>query len=232
MNRYIICLVILFLIKSNDILAQSSIGFGVDGVQHEDTLYIGDTIHFNFWLINQGNVSVNDSIYMSCETFDQSNGIFISSMSIGDPYNTNGSINPGDSIYITISEVVTYQSYVLGDNIIVIWPASNIPVTVDTSLTEIHILDSLLNADLELNRLINSLVVFPDPVSEKLYCYTENNLFVSSISLYDSFGRNIFRKNNIFIKDFKFHTKGLNKGVYFFTVIYNGNKVVRKVFVH
>ena len=232
MNRHILCLGLLFLINLNNILAQSSISFGADGVQHEDTLYIGDTIHFSFWLVNQGNVSINDSISMSCETFDQSNGLSISSMSIGESYNTSGALSVGDSMYITISEVVTYQSYVLGDNIIVIWPASNTPVAADTSFTEIHILDSLLISDIELNRAINNLVVFPNPVLENLYCYEQNNLFASSIILYDSFGKIIFRENHIFINNFKFNTKGLNKGVYFFKVIYDGNQVTRKVLVY
>ena len=216
MNRHILCLGLLFLINLNNILAQSSISFGADGVQHEDTLYIGDTIHFSFWLVNQGNVSINDSISMSCETFDQSNGLSISSMSIGESYNTSGALSVGDSMYITISEVVTYQSYVLGDNIIVIWPASNTPVA----------------ADIEFNRAINNLVVFPNPVLENLYCYEQNNLFASSIILYDSFGKSIFRENHIFINNFKFNTKGLNKGVYFFKVIYDGNQVTRKVLVY
>ena len=102
---------------SESLIAQSNLSFGSSGVQHEDTLHIGDSIHFDFWLVNQGNSTINDSILMSCETFDII-GNPISSMSIGDSYNTVGSLNVGDSIAVTITELVTYQSYVLGDNII------------------------------------------------------------------------------------------------------------------
>ena len=110
------------LVKSNSMIAQSNLSFGSSGVQHEDTLHIGDSIHFSFWLVNQGAANINDSISMSCETFDVI-GTSISSMSIGDNYNTAGSLSIGDSIFVTITEVVSYASYVLGDNIVVIWPA-------------------------------------------------------------------------------------------------------------
>ena len=94
---HVISLFVTFLIFYNSALAQSNIGFGSNGIQHQDTLYIGDTIHFNFWLINQGNSVLNDSISVNCETFDIS-WSSISSMSIGSLYNTSGSLAVGDSI--------------------------------------------------------------------------------------------------------------------------------------
>ena len=122
-NRIIVFILSLFFsIVSDTVNAQSSLSFGSGGVQHEDTLHIGDSIHFSFWLINEGNGNISDSISMSCETFDVI-GTSISSMSIGDNYNTAGSLSIGDSIFVTITEVVSYASYVLGDNIVVIWPA-------------------------------------------------------------------------------------------------------------
>ena len=71
-----------FSIGCNFLIAQSYLSFGSSGVQHEDTLHIGDSIHFSFWLVNQGNVPVNDSLQVLCETFDII-GSPISSMSIG-----------------------------------------------------------------------------------------------------------------------------------------------------
>ena len=126
MLRFILKIFLITIISINSAFAQVNISFGNSGVSHEDTLYIGDTIHFNFWIINQSNSILTDSLSIECETFDFNNNS-ISSMSIGEYYNTNLSLDVGDSLSVSISEVVTYASYVLGDNIIVIWPAFTTP---------------------------------------------------------------------------------------------------------
>ena len=67
--------------NSSFLMAQYSLSFGSSGVQHEDTLSIGDSVHFSFWLVNEGNVAINDSVEVLCETFDII-GTSISSMAI------------------------------------------------------------------------------------------------------------------------------------------------------
>ena len=95
----VVSVIILFSFKIS--AQQSNLSFGVDGVVHEDTLSIGDTINFNFWIVNQGSSNYNDSISISCETFDDF-GMSISAMSIGSFYNISGSLNPGDSLFVSI----------------------------------------------------------------------------------------------------------------------------------
>ena len=51
----------------------------VPGNGMEDTLHIGDTIHFNFWIINQSNSILTDSLSIECETFDFNKANFSSS---------------------------------------------------------------------------------------------------------------------------------------------------------
>ena len=225
---HVISLFVAFLIFYNSALAQSNIGFGSNGIQHQDTLYIGDTIHFNFWLINQGNSILNDSISVNCETFDIS-WSSISSMSIGSLYNTSGSLAVGDSIHITISEVVTYQSYVLGDNIVVIWPASIVPGSVDTSITYVHILDSL-SSNVSLDGFSNVKLI-PNPVSENLYFHYGKNIRDCSILIYDSNGRIIFDKNNVDLKYFVFNVNALKNGTYFLVINKDNKNITFKSFV-
>jgi len=230
MKRYRVILLagITFLMFLNSATAQSVIGFGSSGVQHEDTLYIGDTIHFDFWLINQGSLVFNDSISVSCETFDISmSSIF--SMSIGSFYNTNGSLSVGDSIHVTISEVVSYQSYVLGDNIVVIWPASIVP-DVDTSVTFVHILDSISN-NINLNSFSN-LIIAPNPVSEDMYFHYEKNISECSIVIYDCYGNIILDKKNIDLKHFVFNVGVLKKGIYFSVITKDDKKIIKKFIVN
>ena len=186
MNNRIIAFVLFlfFSIGSHTVVAQSSLSFGSSGVQHEDTLAIGDSIHFSFWLVNEGNVAINDSVQVLCETFDII-GASISSMSIGGVYNAAGSLSVGDSILINITELVTFSSYVLGDNIIVIWPASITPGIVDTSTTPIHILNSVL-AGLELEGSSNDLTAFPNPTNDYLILSNDLGLPMKGITVSDN----------------------------------------------
>ena len=162
---FVLCL--FFSIGSYTVVAQSYLSFGSSGVQHEDTLHIGDSIHFSFWLVNQGNVAINDSVQVLCETFDVI-GSSISSMTIGDAYNAAGSLSVGDSILINIVELVTLASYVIGDNIIVIWPALIGTGTGDTSTTNIHIVDSVSTGD-ELEISGNKLIIYPNPIKNEFF---------------------------------------------------------------
>ena len=179
--------------------SQNNISFGVDGVSHEDTLYIGDTIHFNFWLINQSMSVLTDSLSIHCETFDDL-GISISSMSIGSYYNIS-SLAAGDSLFITISELVSYQSYVLGDNIVVIWPALVGSGNVDTSMTNVYIIDSMMSEIITKDNFNDEVLFYPNPVDMDLI-YFDSEYLISHIRIIDIYGRIIYSysSNNHFQK--------------------------------
>ncbi|MDC0230850.1 hypothetical protein OAK19_02705 [Aureispira] len=153
MEKILMLLFFLFLsIRPNDLIAQgyknfsfNTLSFGSSGVQHEDTLYFGDTIHVSFWIVNQGNTPIYDIVSIISNTYDI-NGTQIGWGTLsagGNYYNTDSSLTVGDSILINITASVNLFDYVLGDNILEIWPApwasGNI---VDTSFTPIHILNS------------------------------------------------------------------------------------------
>ena len=148
-NRIITFIFFLFLsIGSNALIAQGSntLSFGASGVQHEDTLYFGDSIHVSFWLVNQGTTPIYDFVSILSYTYDI-NGTQIGwGTTLGGSlnyYNTDSSLTVGDSILINITASVTLFSYALGDNIIEIFPSMNgLGNVVDTSLTPIHILTS------------------------------------------------------------------------------------------
>ena len=227
-NRIIIfVLSLIFSMSSESLIAQSDLSFGSSGIHHEDTLHIGDSIHFNFWLVNQGNSIINDSILMSCETFDIL-GIPISAMSIGNSYNTSGSLNVGDSIAVTITELVTYQSYVLGDNIIVIWPALIGVGTGDTSTTNIHILDSVSTGDkLEISG--NKLIIYPNPIKDDFTISNKLGLPISNIAMSDHLGRLIYNDKRIHHEPINLHFSNLNSGTYFIEAIVDHQRIIRKV---
>ncbi len=229
MNNRIIAFVLFlfFAIGSNAVIAQSYLSFGSSGVQHEDTLHIGDSIHFSFWLVNEGNLVINDSVQVLCETFDII-GASISSMSIGDVYNAAGSLSVGDSILINITELVTFSSYILGDNIIVIWPASITPGSVDTSTTPIHILNSVL-AGFDLEGSSNNLTTFPNPTNDYLILSNDLGLPMKGITVSDNKGNLLYVDKDTYFDPFYFNFRGFQSGVYFISTIINNQPVVKRV---
>ena len=229
MNNRIIAFVLFlfFSIGSNIVVAQSDLSFGYSGVQHEDTLHIGDSIHFSFWLVNQGNLTINDSVQVLCETFDII-GASISSMSIGGDYNTAGPLNVGDSILINITELVTFSSYVLGDNIIVIWPASITPGSVDTSTTPIHILNSL-SAGFEFETSSFDLTAFPNPTNDELILSNNLGLPMTGITVSDNQGNLLYIDKSTYFSPFYFDLCDFKSGVYFISTSVNNQQIVERV---
>tara|TARA_B100001758_G_C18177302_1_gene487558 strand:- start:61 stop:753 length:693 start_codon:yes stop_codon:yes gene_type:complete len=209
--------------------AQSYLSFGSSGVQHEDTLHIGDSIHFSFWLINQGSVAINDSVEILCETFDPL-GMPISSMSLGDSYNAANLLNVGDSIFITITEIVSFSSYVLGDNIIVIWPASTVPGMADTSFTPIHILSSI-STGFELGLSVDDLVVFPNPVNDYLLLSNRLNLPMSAINILNDEGGLLYFNKSTYFGSFPVDLSSFQSGTYFISAAVRGKRIVKKIIV-
>ena len=229
MNNRIIAFVLFlfFSIGPNAAVAQSYLSFGSSGVQHEDTLHIGDSIHFSFWLVNEGNVVINDSVQVLCETFDNI-GSSISSMTIGDIYNAAGSLSIGDSVLVNITELVTFSSYVLGDNIIVIWPASITPGSVDTSTTPIHILNSVV-AGFELEGSINYLTTFPNPANDHLILSNNFGLPMKGITVSDNKGKLLYIDEYTYYDPLYFDFLGFQSGVYFISTIINSQPFVKRV---
>ena len=225
MRRFIISIIFIFFFSKAH--TQDYLGFGYNGVLHEDTLHIGDSIHFSFWIVNQGVNSFNDSIFINCSTYDNNSGLILS-MPIGSVYNISDSILSNDSIYITITSLVSLQSFSLGDNIVVIWPASVSPANVDTSITSVHILGSSNDIN-ELN--ISQPLIFPNPVSQNLYI--ENIEGIYSIHITTLLGEVLINKNNLNTNFFKIDVSSLSPGSYFLNLRNGkGEFVVRKIIVN
>ena len=223
MNR--ILYLLFFLICINISNAQSHLTFGSDGVMHPDTLSMGDPINFSFWIINQGNVSFTDSVDVFCQTFDVS-GIQLSNVQMGSYIGTNSTIDPGDSLYISINGTVTSSSYVVGDNIVVIWPSSLIPgTTSDTSFTNIHIKSNMTSV---LDKSFDHISIYPNPMLEFSYIDCPSTS-ISSLRIFDILGNIVEYKSdlqqNIIYRD------GLKSGIYIIEIIVNSRVITKRVIV-
>jgi hypothetical protein len=136
--KSIILVLLIILCGSNTVDAQIQLGFGSNGVDHADTLQYGDPITFSFYIVNQSNTVIQDSISINLtiwdQFFNQSNDT-----SLGSYMPFSGSFPSGDSLFITYTTPVTQQMYYLGDNLVVIWPGLVAPSSSDTSFTTVYI---------------------------------------------------------------------------------------------
>ena len=210
--------------------AQNQLSFGAGGVSHADTLYIGDPIEFNFWIVNSGSISISDSIAINCETFDDVGGQ-ISGMQLGSFIDTALSLSAGDSLFISIYDTVSYQSYVLGDNLIVIWPALLIPVSSDTSITYLHVLDTMQTNIVD-KIDIPEFQIFPNPSSSNFSLVSGVSSVISYFSISDIIGNVSLVKENVNKKKVYVNIESLKSGIYFIEVGINNQVIIKRIIIN
>jgi len=137
--RILVLLIVLCGYNTAD--AQIQLGFGSNGVDHADTLQYGDPITFSFYIVNQSNTVIQDSISINLTVWDQFSQQS-NNMSLGSYMTPSNSLSSGDSLFITYTTPVIQQMYFLGDNIVVIWPSLVTPFLSDTSITTVHVLQN------------------------------------------------------------------------------------------
>ena len=227
--RYILFIFILGTIFTN-VSAQNHLSFGSSGVDHADTLYLGDPIEFNFWIVNNGSANLSDSITINCETFNNL-GIQISGMQLGSFIDSTSTLNTGDSLFISIHDTISYQSYMLGDNLIVIWPAFVTPVSSDTSMTYLHVLDTIQTA-IRNEIKMTKFTIFPNPSSSDFYLESEPNSLISCFYVFDMLGNVKLMKENINKKKISIKRDDLDAGIYFIVVNINNEIIIQRLIVN
>ena len=117
----------------------------VEGVWHPDTVQYAAPFSLGFWFVNTGNTTIIDTAIFANIAIAPVNAApqnwqiltFIQNI-------PQGVFSPGDSLFIDDLNIPLnggpqlYQQ--AGDNLIVIWPSFVVPVTVDTSITELYVI--------------------------------------------------------------------------------------------
>tara|TARA_B100001093_G_scaffold76751_1_gene67671 strand:+ start:22853 stop:23401 length:549 start_codon:yes stop_codon:yes gene_type:complete len=168
----------------------------VEGVWHADTVQYAAPFSLGFWFVNTGNTSITDSVITAniaitpVNATSQNWQVLTFTESI-----PQGIFAPGDSI--SISDLNTplnggqqlYQQ--AGDNLIVIWPSFVVPVTVDTSITDLYVIAPITSIN-ESNPLINKAsTYYLYDVSGRRY---DNINHISTGSMYIKDGKKYIRK--------------------------------------
>ncbi|MDB9809349.1 hypothetical protein OAB72_01350, partial [Flavobacteriales bacterium] len=123
----------LFLLASVNVSGQGiSVTFGSNGIQFPDTVSLGDTVYYSCWVVNSGDDVLAENILLETANYSQSQGLTNVRTIGGQGPNF---IFPNDSIQFSpgfLYEIVTQQNYLLGDNIVVIWPKVSSPINQST----------------------------------------------------------------------------------------------------
>lgn len=115
----------------------------VEGVSHADTVQYAAPFSLNFWFVNTGSTSLfTDSITANIVISQvNANPINWQILSITQSI-PQGIFSPGDSIFMLNTPLnggpQLYQQ--AGDNLVVIWPSSVVPISSDTSITPLYVI--------------------------------------------------------------------------------------------
>lgn len=191
-----------------------NLSFSSATISLPDTISMGDTIWFNCWVVNDGNNVITDHIALRAARLCQTQGL-VDEREIG--YINPGALFPGDSIEIPLGmlhEVVNQQNYLTGDNIVVIWPRVQVPVSqANEHLTaNIHVLNNSMISSLnDAIKIKENAFYFLDKTIHFL-----NKFLVSEVVMYNMLGNEMYKSNSQFLK--KINLQNIPNGTYLLVI--------------
>mgnify|MGYP003706283247 FL=1 len=200
----------LFLLVSISVNGQGiSVTFGANGIQFPDTISLGDTVYYSCWVVNSGDDVLAENILLETANYSQSQGL-TSVRTIGGQ--GPNFIFPNDSIQFSpgfLYEIVTQQNYLLGDNIVVIWPKVSSPINQSTQheYKNVYVKGSAIISSVV--DLSDKLQFFPSPANNKIIFDGVKN--ICEIQIFDLQGREL---NTFFIEKNMLNTSSFKSGMY------------------
>jgi len=204
--------IIIFFLGSSTFTSGQNIAlsFSPNNTSLPDTIALGDTIWYNFWVVNDGNSVITDYIALKTARFCLAQGM-INEREIG--HVNPGALFPGDSIEFPLGmlyEVVHQQNYLAGDNIVVIWPRVEVldPQVNEHLTTQIHVLNNSMISSLnDAIKIKENSFYFLDKTIHFL-----NKFPVSEVVLYNMLGNEVYQSNSQFLK--KINLQNTPSGTY------------------
>ena len=226
------CILILFLLGfSISSKAQIHLGFGAPGVQHEDTVEYGDFLSFAFWIVNDGPDTLVEPIDINLLITD-SNNTSSTSAYLGNFSLTNNFLLPNDSLFIVSWDYLSSQSYMLGDNIVVIWPSFVSPTTpISYDIFTGNLFVSSTSSIQERTR-VESLLIYPNPIIEKATIKTVDFSKIENFRILDIAGKTIKEMKIKGEQYVVFHKKDIPNGIYFIEITSKDKKYLQKIIIH
>lgn len=229
--KKIVIILLFVLALSPKTRAQIHLSFGTPGVHYDDSVSYGDFLSFAFWIVNDGPDTLIEPIDINLVITDSSNTTS-STAYLGNFSLTNNFLSPNDSLFIVSWDYLSPQSYMLGDNIVVIWPSFVSPITpisydIFTGNLFVSSISSMQEKVSE-----NGFLIYPNPVIDKAIIQTQIQSNIEKLRMLDISGkviRDIQIKNKQYVV---FQKKEIPKGVYFIEMTTNEKKDLQKIIIH
>ncbi len=180
--------------------AQSSIdlGFGQNAINITDTVTIGDSIWFSCWVVNKGEDVLAENVLIKAARYDVNLGL-VSNRTIGGQ--GPNFIYPNDSIQFVpefLFEVVTNQNYLLGDNIVVIWPKADVPNSIGQTnqyvYKNLHVLSNAMLSISE-QKVNGANYFYPQPAKDKIFFKASDQ--ITAVKIFNILGKEVVAFNNL-----------------------------------
>ena len=211
--------------------AQIHLGFGVPGVHYDDSVSYGDFLSFAFWIVNNGPDTLIEPIDINLLITD-SNNTSSTSAYLGNFSLTNNFLLPNDSLFIVSWDYLSPQSYMLGDNIVVIWPSfvsPTTPISYDIFTGNLFVSSTSFVQEKVAE---NGLLIYPNPVIDRATIQTQTQSNIEKLRMLDVSGkviRDIKISNQHYVT---FHKRDLPKGIYFIEITTKKKKYLQKIIIH
>ena len=198
LKRLVFFISICFFMQSVNAQSSINISFGHGGINIPDTVSIGDSIWYSCWVVNNGKDVLAENIIIKSARYDASLGLVAKRTIGGQGPNF---IYPNDSIQFVpnfLFEVVTNQNYIIGDNIVVIWPKADVPNSITQTnqylYKNVHVLSNSMTTINELSNK-NKKYFYPQPARDKIFF--NSNEQITSINVFNMLGEKIAFYENI-----------------------------------
>ena len=156
---------------------------------------MGDTIWFSCWVVNRGEDVLAENILLKAARYD-ANLSLVNSRTIGGQ--GPNFMYPDDSIQFVpgfLFEVVTNQSYLIGDNIVVIWPKADVPNTISQTnqhiYSNLHVLSNSISSISEKNSKANYF--YPQPAKDMIYFNSSDQ--IKAVKIFNILGKEVSSYN-------------------------------------
>ena len=227
MKKYLLIVLVLGAFHLKAQVANVHLSFGTTGVVYPSNVNEGAMISFSFWMVNTGNIPLNSSIEMIIAVEDSSSPVSYSTSSLGNFIDVDSVLSPNDSIFIIIWDQVNSAKYMLGDNIVVIWPNfySPFPSTSDefTGIINVSTLSSVAQKQSE------DFNIFPNPITETAIIKTQHT--ISTFKMFDILGNVVRYVENVHDNFMAINKNELESGIYFIELKIGETTQIKKVII-
>ncbi|MBR73978.1 MAG: hypothetical protein CL872_03450 [Dehalococcoidaceae bacterium] len=200
MKTRVLILSLILCLSTLGLNAQNSIdlGFGQNAINIPDTVTIGDSIWFSCWVVNNGEDVLAENVLIKAARYDTSLGL-VSNRTIGGQ--GPNFIYPNDSIQFVpgfLFEVVTNQNYLIGDNIVVIWPKADVPNSIGQTnqyvYKNLHVLSNAMSSIAE-QKVNGANYFYPQPAKDKVFFKASDQ--ITAVKIFNILGKEVAAFNNL-----------------------------------